>query len=116
MTDNKYLKKGTIRLNNLAELDLAHESFKGESAVSPGGAAGMLGVSRAYIHQLEKEKKIRAFRIKEEKLNLSELSGLPFSYKLLLLLSKRQDYIFIPVVDLVEYREGVRKKKKKGHK
>ena len=108
--DNKYLKKGTIRLKSIEELDLAHESFKGKSAVSPGGAAGMLGVSRAYIHQLEKEKRIRAFRIKEGKI---DLRGLPFHYKLMFLVSMKQDYIFIPVVDLEEYQEEMRKKRKK---
>ena len=110
MGDDKYLKKGTIRLQSLDELDLAHESFKGKSAVSPGGAAGMLRVSRAYIHQLEKEKKIRAFRIKEKKI---DLRGLPFHYKLLFLVSKREDYIFIPCVDLEEFQKEMRQKRKK---
>jgi hypothetical protein len=38
---------------------------------------------------------------------------MPFHYKLLFLVSMKQDYIFIPVVDLEEYQEEMRKKKKK---
>jgi hypothetical protein len=105
-------KKGTIRLRSFEELDSVEDTFMEKGLVSPGGAAGMLNVSRAYIHQLEKNKRIRAYRIKEETLQ-RDTKGLPLIWRLLVLTQRRGDYIWIPVVDLEEYRNEIERKRKK---
>ena len=105
-------RKGTIRLRSYEELDSVEDSLKGRGIVSPGGAAGILKVSRAYIHQLEKNKRIRAYRIKEEKLK-HDTKDLPLLWRLLLLTQRRGDYIWIPVVDLEEYQEEMKRKREK---
>ena len=53
---------GTIWLKSLEEYKKVTEYFNG-NMTSPGTAAARLGVSRAMIHQLEKEGTIRAYRI-----------------------------------------------------
>lgn len=102
-------EKGTIRIHSYEELDSVAETFKEKGLLTPGGAAGMLGVSRAYIHQLEKDKRIRAYRLKEEELDKKHL---PLTWRLLLIRPRTEDYILIPVVDLEEYEEEMKQKGK----
>ncbi len=109
MDKEKLVKKGTIRIRSYEELDSVAETFGEKGLISPGGAAGMLGVSRAYIHQLEKNKRIRAYRIKPEKISKK---GLPLWMKLVLI-GAREELIYIPVVDLEEYQKEVKPKKVK---
>jgi len=102
----KYMKeRGTINLKSFDEFNQVCEEFKGQ-VVSPGGAAGMLHVSRAYIHQLEKEKRIRAFRFSQDDFDEK------LTHVIRVLLNRTHgEYIYIPIVDLEEYQASVRKKK-----
>lgn len=89
--------KGTIWLKDMEEFRKVADYFEG-GVLSPGGAAGMLGVSRAMIHQLERDGKIRAYRvIADEKFWEHEPSYVR------LLASKKGQYIWIPIDDLVNY-------------
>lgn len=90
--------KGTIRLNTFEELEQEAKKYK-KGFVSPGGAAGRLGVSRAYIHQLEKAGLITAYRIQVEE---SYYDTLPFLLRIFVDKKRRGDYIYIPVDDLEE--------------
>jgi hypothetical protein len=104
----KSYEKGTIRLKSLEEFNQVCEEFEGQ-VVSPGGAAAMLHVSRAYIHQLEKDKRIRAYRFSSEDIDDTSLSR---AIRILIGRPKYQDYIYIPIVDLEEYQASIRKKSK----
>jgi hypothetical protein len=93
--------QGTIWLKNFEELEKIAEWYKG-GMLSPGGAASHLGVSRAMIHQLERDGKIRAYRyIAEDK----DWEKLPFYLKLLI--ERKSQSIYIPIVDLDKYAEDV---------
>lgn len=102
------MKMGTIRVKTMEELNGAMEQFEWQ-VLSPGGAASMLGVSRAYIHQLEKNKKIRAYRLKAN----FDKKGLSKLMQLLITPPRGNDYIYIPIVDLETYRKETRQKVKK---
>ena len=83
----------------MKEFDEIFDKFKGQM-ISPGGASGMLRVSRAYIHQLEKEGKIRAYRIWHENVNWDDL---PLKWRLF---TKVTDvYIYIPIVDIEKVKK-----------
>jgi len=97
--------KGTIYLKNLEEFEKVSEYFKAE-LVSPGGAAAHLGVSRAMIHQLERDGRIRAYRFIVE---VEDWEKYPFYLKLLL--NRKAMTIWIPIEDLNRYREEVRQRK-----
>ena len=108
--DNRRVSKedrpgqGTIWLKNFEELEKIAEWYKG-GMLSPGGAASHLGVSRAMIHQLERDGKIRAYRyIAEDK----DWENLPFYLKLLI--ERKSQAIYIPIVDLDKYAEDVHKR------
>ena len=94
--------KGTIWIS-LEEFEKVADYFEAQ-LVSPGGAAGMLGVSRAMIHQLEKDGKIRAYRIIVDQKGWQHQ---PFYIQLLA--SKKGQQIWIPVDDLVKYAQEVGK-------
>jgi hypothetical protein len=98
--------KGTIYLKNLEEFEKVSEYFKGQ-LVSPGGAAGHLGVSRAMIHQLERDGKIRAYRFVVESEDWEN-----YSFHLKLLLPRKSLTIWIPIEDLNKYAQTVRKRQK----
>jgi len=107
----KSLEKGTIRFDTYEEFDQACKDLDWQ-VVSPGGAANMLHVSRAYIHQLEKDKRIRALRVRYDKISNKNFSR---TLRLLITPPKYWDYIFIPVVDVEEIKEEMeRRKKAKG--
>lgn len=101
-------KMGTLRVKTMEELNEALKQLDWQ-VLSPGGAASMLGVSRAYIHQLEKNKRIRAYRLKTN----FDKKGLSNIIQLLISSSKGADYIYIPIVDLEEYRKESKPKAKK---
>ena len=86
--------KGTVMLNTMKELDKVFDEFRGQ-LVSPGTAAANLGVSRAYVNQLEKEGRITAYRIYSENVNWDEL---PLKWKLFV--AVKDVYIYIPVDDI----------------
>lgn len=90
--------KGTIWCS-LKDFETVADYFEG-NMLSPGGAAGMLKVSRAMIHQLEKDGKIRAYRIIED-----EKGWEHESWYIKLLMSKKGQQIWIPVEDLLKYAE-----------
>jgi hypothetical protein len=90
--------KGTIWIS-YDEFGKVAEYFEG-GLVSPGGAADMLGVSRAMIHQLERDGKIRAYRIIVDEKGWEHE---PWHVKLLM--SKKGQYIWVPIVDLIKYAE-----------
>ena len=98
--------KGTIYLKSALEFGKVAEFFRG-NLVSPGGAAAHLGVSRAMIHQLEKEGKVRAYRFVD---TFEDWNRLPFYLKVLL--NRKNLTIWIPVEDLDKYAQEVRKKRR----
>lgn len=102
--EKKNWGKGTIVLDSMEKFEEIFDKFKGQM-VSPGGAAGALGVSRAYIHQLEKEGKIRAYRIWHEDI---EWDSLPVWMKLMV--AKKDVYIYIPDEDIKRIKKEMIKK------
>jgi hypothetical protein len=104
--EKKQWGMGTIVLKSMEDFDKIFDEFK-EGMVSPGGAAGMLGVSRAYIHQLEKEGKIRAYRIWNEDVDWDKL---PLKWRLFV--KVKDVYIYIPVEDLQKVKKEMIKKAK----
>lgn len=85
---------GTIEVQTMEELTEIYERFGG-LMISPGGAAHELGVSRAYVHQLEKEKKIRAYRLWEYVIKWDSVPGWAR-----MMIPKRGAYIYIPWEDV----------------
>jgi hypothetical protein len=102
--EKKEWGKGTIVLNSMEEFDKIFDKFRGQM-ISPGGAADMLGVSRAYIHQLEREGKIRAYRIWHDTVDWDEL---PLKWRLFTKVTGV--YIYIPVEDLEKVKKEMIKK------
>lgn len=102
--DEQKIKKegGTIHLT-FEEFDKVFDYFEGQM-VSPGGASGMLRVSRAMIHQLEKDGRIRAYRIS---VNDKTLKYIPRYLRLFI--QQKDQYIWVPVDDLVKYAQEVGK-------
>ena len=93
---------GTIWLRNIQEFRDIADYFEGQ-VVSPGGAAGMLGVSRAMINHLEKEGKIRVYRfiVKDDE----ALEEEPFYVRVLF--GIKGQYAWIPVEDIKKYALSV---------
>lgn len=69
------------------------EKFDGRM-VSPGGAAGLLGLSRKTIHTLGTQGKIRVFRSTEDE---TGRFGVNYGPK----------WVYIPLIDLKKYAERV---------
>jgi len=103
--ERKEWGKGTIVFDSWEEFEKKIEHDKG--LVSPGGAASMLGVSRSYIHQLEKEGKITVYRIWAEDV---DWDSLPFWVKALV--PKREIYGFITAEEVERVRSEMIKKAK----
>lgn len=91
--------KGTIICKSDKELDEAFDKFNSQLS-SPGGAAEKLGVSRAYIHMLEKSGKIRAYRLVKEDVNWDKY---PLWMKLST--SPTDEFIYIPDEDIEKVRK-----------
>jgi hypothetical protein len=106
---------GTNWLESWAEFQKISETFEGRM-LSPGGAAALLGVSRARIHQLEAEGKIKAYRYKDKEISDEDfkdsLKGVPFWARPLVKKPKPGSFVYIPVVDLEDYKKHMRKKNK----
>lgn len=107
MEREKHFEKGTIRIRSYEELNAIVDKFKDKGLLSPGDAAALLHVNPSYVHQLEKDKRIRAYRLKATDLNKKEL---PLIVRLLIVTPRQEDYIFIPVVDLEEYKKEITQK------
>lgn len=109
--EKKEVDKGTIFLGSYDEFVQLSRYFQG-NLVKPIHAAKMLGVSRAMIFQLEKDGKIRAFR-----LIFTDDVWKTIPVHLQLLISRSDVYIWIPVQDLERYAEvkGRKLKKVRGH-
>ena len=102
-----YGGKGTIELSWEAFEALDEKDFGDRGFLSPGGAAGFLGVSRARVHQLEAQGVIRAFRIKFPVNKKDYLEGLPLYLRLMIKVPKDECYIYIPEIDLLNYRKRI---------
>jgi len=102
-----YGGKGTIELSWEAFEALDENNFGGRGFLSPGGAAGFLGVSRARIHQMEAQGVIRAFRIRFPVDKKEYLEGLPLYIRLMIKVPKDECYIYIPEIDLINYRKKI---------
>ncbi len=102
--------KGTIWLKSEEEYDEIVEKCKGD-LMSPGGASARVGISRARVHQLESEGKIRVYRIKAKEIPYTdedfkeELKDLPFWIRPFIKFHppKAGCYVFVDMNDLEEY-------------
>jgi len=105
------VQRGTIWLKSYEEYTHLSEAFKGK-IVKPIHAAKMLGVSRAMIFQLEKEGKIRAYRLA---FTDEVWKGIPIHLKPLI--SRDDIYIWVPIEDIESYAKskGRELKKVKGY-
>ena len=105
--------KGTIWLKSREEYNEIAEKCKGY-LLSPGGAAGRVGISRARVHQLEAEGKIRVYRMKAEEVPYTEedfkeeLERLPFWIRPFIKFQppKAGCYVYVDMNDLVEYMKN----------
>lgn len=91
--------KGTITCKTDAELEKVFEKFEAQ-LVSPGAAAEMLRVSRAYIHNLEKDGKIRAYRLSKDDIHWDN-----YSLWMKLAVAPKDEFIYIPVEDIEKIRK-----------
>lgn len=102
--------KGTIWLKSWDEYDEIVEKCKGD-LLSPGGASAKVGISRARVHQLEAEGKIRVYRIKAREIPYTEedfkeeLKDIPFWIRPFIKFHapKAGCYVFVDMNDLEEY-------------
>jgi hypothetical protein len=94
----------TVVCRNQEEFNKVLEEFN-YKMVSPGGAADKLHVSRSYIHQLEREGKIRVFRVWDEDLDWDDL---PLWVKIIT--PRKGMYIMIPEEDVEKIKKGRIKK------
>jgi hypothetical protein len=101
------VNRGTIMLRNYEEYLKLHEFFKGK-LVKPIHAAKMLGVSRAMIFQLEKEGKVRGYR-----LAFTDDVWRTMPTHLKPLITRSDVYIWIPLEDLEKYSKEKNKKLRK---
>lgn len=63
--------QGTIWLKSWDDYEKIAIKLNGD-LLSPGGASARVGISRARVHQLENEGKIRVYRIKTDKFDFTE--------------------------------------------
>jgi len=92
---------GTIWLKSMQEFRDVCDYFE-SAVVSPGGAADILGVSRAMINHLEKQGKIRVFRFIAPDEELVEEP-----YWVRVLFGAKGQYAWIPIEDIVKYALSV---------
>lgn len=108
--------KGTIWLNSEKEYYEIIEKCKG-NLMSPGGAASSVGISRARVHQLEVEGKIRVYRMKAKELSYTEkdfreeVKTLPFWIRPFIKFQppKAGCYVWVDMSDLEEYMKNKEK-------
>jgi hypothetical protein len=84
----------TVVCRSQEEFEKVLEEFNYDM-ISPGGAADKLHVSRSYIHQLEREGKIRVYRVWDEDLGWDDL---PLWVKVIT--PRKGMYIMIPTEDV----------------
>jgi excisionase family DNA binding protein len=77
--------------------------------VSPSYAAERLRVSRSYIKQLEREGKIRVYRVRAEDINWDKLP----EWAWFIIPPKKKLFVFIPEEDVEEKRKEMFKKAEK---
>lgn len=110
--------KGTIWLETTEEYEKIVDECKG-NLLSPGGAAAKYGISRARVHQLEAEGKIRVYRMKAKEEPYTEddfkeeLKTLPFWIRPFISFKKPKAgcYAFVDMDDLEKYIAQHSKKK-----
>ena len=99
--------KGTIWLNSLTEFEEVMKEFEGE-LLSPSAAATEIGISRARIHQMQMEGKLRAYRFKPEFFESdqfsTELRKAPFWLVAMFNGSLKSRSIYIPKIDLLVFQ------------
>lgn len=98
--EKKEVQSGTIWLKSYEEYKQLAEAFKGK-IVKPIHASKMLGVSRAMVFQLEREGKIRAFRLA---FTDEVWKGIPLHLKPLI--TRSDTYIWIPIEDIEKYAQS----------
>jgi len=89
----------TVVCRNQEEFNKVLEEFNYQM-VSPGGAADKLHVSRSYVHQLEREGKIRVCRVWDEDLGWDDLPSW-----VRILTPRRGMYIMIPIEDIEKIKK-----------
>jgi hypothetical protein len=94
----------TVICKNQEEFEKVFEEFN-NGMISPGGAADKLHVSRSYIHQLEREGKIRVYRVWDEDLGWDDL---PLWVKIIT--PRKGMYIMIPTEDIERLKKDRIKK------
>jgi hypothetical protein len=104
--EKKEVQSGTIWLKSYEEYKQLAEAFNGK-IVKPIHAAKMLGVSRAMVFQLEREGKIRAFRLA---FTDEVWKGIPLHLKPLI--TRSDTYIWIPIEDIEKYAQSKGRKLK----
>jgi len=104
--EKKEVQSGTIWLKSYEEYKQLAEAFKGK-IVKPIHASKMLGVSRAMVFQLEREGKIRAFRLA---FTDEVWKGIPLHLKPLI--TRSDTYIWIPIEDIEKYAQSKGRKLK----
>lgn len=87
MTEDEYSDEYREQLQKL------FDEFDGK-LISPGGAAGLLGVSRKTIHELGRRKRLRMLRGPDEKIARGLINGGP-------------RWVYIPLEDIAQYAEEV---------
>ncbi len=100
------IQSGTIWLTSYDEYKQVAEAFKGR-IVKPYHAGKMLGVSRAMIFNLERDGKIRAYRLS---FTDEVWEGIPLHLKPLI--TRSDTYIWIPVEDVERYAKSKGRKLK----
>lgn len=99
--------KATVGLLSRDEFKKAFTEFR--RLVSPSYAAERLHVSRSYIKQLEKEGKIRVYRVRAEDINWADLPA----WAWFIIPPKKKLFVFIPEEDVEARREEMFKRAEK---
>lgn len=98
--EKREIQSGTIWLKSYQEYKQLAETFEGK-IVKPIHAGKMLGVSRAMILQLEKEGKIKAYRLA---FTDEVWKDIPLHLKPLI--TRSDTYIWIPIEDIERYAKS----------
>ncbi len=104
--EKKQIESGTIWLKSYEEYKQVAEAFKGR-LVKPYHAGKMLGVSRAMVFNLERDGKIRAYRLA---FTDEVWEGIPIHLKPLI--TRSDTYIWIPIEDIEKYAKSKGRKLK----